>query len=155
MAWEQGRATVEDLLIKRHLEQVPASLDRAEAMLADARRHVSSALLLADTDPSGGYVLAYHAARKSLAAALETQGLRATSAGGHVALYDAVRAQLDPPLGHLLRPFSRMRQRRNQAEYPSSSSPAVTAEEVRTVQATVEQIIDLAERVLPQLEVFR
>jgi hypothetical protein len=59
-----------------------------------------------------------------------------------VAVYDAVRAQLDPPLGSTLRPFTRMRQRRNQAEYPSSTAPAVTATEVRDAQAAVEQIID-------------
>jgi hypothetical protein len=72
-----------------------------------------------------------------------------------VAVYDAVRAQLDPPLGSTLRPFTRMRQRRNQAEYPSSTAPAVTATEVRDAQAAVEQIIDVADRVVPQLEVFR
>ncbi|WP_211675632.1 hypothetical protein [Ornithinibacter aureus] len=69
-------------------------------------------------------------ARKALAAVLEAQGLRATATGGHVVLQDAMEAQFEPPLGHLFKPFNRMRMRRNQAEYASMDNPEVTAEEV-------------------------
>lgn len=66
-----------------------------------------------------------------MAAVLEAQGLRATAAGGHVVLDDAAEAQFEPPLGHLFRPFNRMRVRRNQVEYLSTENPEVTAGEVR------------------------
>jgi YD repeat-containing protein len=61
-----------------------------------------------DEDPEGAYTLAYDAARRALTAVLQNQGPRATSRGGHTAVYEAVRAQLDPPLGSILRPFTNM-----------------------------------------------
>ncbi|MFJ5292462.1 hypothetical protein [Streptomyces sp. NPDC088348] len=61
------------------------------------------------TTPWARTNLIYDAARKALAAALENQGLRATSRGGHIAIRDAALAQFEPPLGKILRPFDRMR----------------------------------------------
>lgn len=87
---------------------------------------------MADTDPQGAYALLYDAARKGLAAVLQAQGLRATAKGGHLILQDAMVVQFDPPLGHLFRPFNRMRQRRNQSEYASTDNPQVTSDEVRS-----------------------
>ncbi|MFC6056039.1 hypothetical protein ACFP50_11365, partial [Streptomyces pratens] len=124
--WNQGRSTVDSLISSGELERVPASRQAAEAELVRARTHVSSARRLLTTDPEGAYTLAYDAARRALAAVLQNQGLRATSRGGHTVIYEAVRAQLDPPLGSILRPFNRMRARRNEVEYRSSEAPAVT-----------------------------
>lgn len=72
--WEQGRATVEDLIQRREVEKVPASADHAQAELAQTRQHLASAKLLLDVDPVGAYSLAYDAARKALAAVLMNQG---------------------------------------------------------------------------------
>ncbi len=104
-----------------------------------------------DTDPEGAYTLAYDAARRALAAVLQNHGLRATSRGGHTAVYEAVRAQLDPPLGSILRPFNRMRARRNEVEYRSSEAPAVTADEVAGDVSKVEALIELAEKAIPNM----
>jgi len=120
--WEQGRTTIERLLADQRLQRVSASRDHADTMLAQARRYAASARFVLQTDADAAYVLAYDAARKGLTAALENQGLRPTSRGGHVALIDAVMAQLDPPLGATLRPVDRMRTRRNRVEYPSPMS---------------------------------
>ena len=117
--WEQGRAEIDGLLVSRRLERVPASREQADRLIAQARNHLVSAAAIASTDPEGGYAMVYDAARKALAAVLENQGLRVTSASGHhQALYDAVAAQLDPPMGAKLRPFLRMKQSRRGAEYP-------------------------------------
>ncbi|MFE7097772.1 hypothetical protein [Streptomyces erythrochromogenes] len=116
-----------------------------------ARTHVGSARQLAATDPEGAYTLAYDAARRALAAVLQNQGLRATSRGGHTVIYEAVRAQLDPPLGSMLRPFNRMRARRNEVEYRSSEAPAVTPDEVTADLAKVEALIELAEKAIPNM----
>ena len=75
--------------------------------------------------------------------------MRATSRGGHTVVYEAVRAQLDPPLGSVLRPFNRMRARRNEIEYRSSEGPAMTPEEVAADLAKVEALIELAEKAIP------
>jgi hypothetical protein len=118
--WDQGRTAIEKMLADRFLQRVPASREHAETMLAQARQYAASARLLAPTNPDAGYVLAYDAARKALTAVLENQGLRPTSRGGHIAVIDAVIAQLDPPLGSTQRTVGRMRTRRNRVEYPGT-----------------------------------
>jgi hypothetical protein len=136
------------------LERVPASRDHADLLLTQARRHLDSARAVAASDPTGAYQLLYDAARKALAAVLESQGLRATSRGGHIAVLDAVSAQLDPPLGSILRPFDRLRRRRNQAEYPSDSQPGFDTEDIARDAPKVQEILDLADKVLGQMSPY-
>ena len=152
--WNQGRATIDALIGSGELERVPPSQQAAEAELVRARTHVDSARLLSEADPEGAYTLAYDAARRALAAVLQNQGLRATSRGGHTAIYEAVRAQLDPPLGSILRPFNRMRARRNEVEYRSSEAPRVTSAEVTADLTKVDALIDLAEKAIPNMPVY-
>lgn len=154
MRWEQGRDTLDGMIRSGELERVPASRDHAEVLLGQARQHLESARAIAGIDPVGSYQLVYDAARKALAAVLENQGLRATSRGGHIAVREAVSAQLDPPLGGVLRPFDRMRRRRNQAEYPSAEHPSMETEDVERDLPKVEQIVDLAAKVLDQMSPF-
>jgi hypothetical protein len=149
--WNQGRSTVDSLISSGRLERVPASRQAAEAELVRARTHIGSAQQLSATDPEGAYTLAYDAARRALAAVLQNQGLRDTSRGGHTVIYEAVRAQLDPPLGSVLRPFNRMRARRNEVEYRSSEAPSVTPEEVAADLKKVEALIGLAEKAIPNM----
>lgn len=154
MKWEQGRETVMALLREGTLEQVAPSRKQADALLEQARRHLNTAALAADDDPVGAYQLVYDAARKALSAILENQGLRATSRGGHVVVLAAVSAQLDPPLGHVLRPFDRMRRRRNDAEYPKQDGQSFEPEDARRDQAKAAAIVELAERVLDEMSPF-
>lgn len=149
--WNQGRATVEAMLSRGGLERVPASQQAAEAELSRSRTHLASARQILASDPEGAYTIAYDAARRALAAVLQNQGLRATSRGGHRAVYEAAQAQLDPPLGSILRPFNRMRARRNEVEYRSSEAPAVTPEEVTADLPKVEAVIDLAEKAIANM----
>jgi hypothetical protein len=83
---------------------------------------------------------------------LENQGLRSTSRGGHLAVIDAVRSQLDPPMGQVLRPADRMRRRRNDAECPSSDVPALSP--VREDAGKVDAIVELATKVLDEMSPF-
>jgi hypothetical protein len=152
--WDQGRAAVDGMLSRGELERVPASRDHADLLVAQAQQHLVAAEAVVAIDPTGAYQLLYDAARKALGAVLENQGLRATSRGGHIAVADAVTAQLDPPLGGVLRPFDRMRRRRNEAEYPIQGRPAVTAEEVGRDLPKVREIVDLAGRVLDQMSPY-
>ena len=105
MRWQQGRDTIEGMIARGELERVSASREHADLLLYQADQHVGSAQAIASSDATGAYQLLYDAARKALAAVLENQGLRATSRGGHIAVLDAVSAQLDPPLGTILRPL--------------------------------------------------
>jgi hypothetical protein len=67
---------------------------------------------------------------------------------------DAVTAQLDPPLGQSLRPFDRMRRRRNGAEYPLPDSPEITAEDVIRDLPKAEEFLTLATKVLDQMRPY-
>lgn len=72
----------------------------------------------------------------------------------HLAVLEAVRAQLDPPMGGALRRFNRMRTKRHDAEYPPTDSPEITAEDVLEDRATAESLIALAAGVLDEMTPF-
>lgn len=154
MRWNQGRELVDRMIAASELQRVPASRDHADRLILQARRHLVSADEIGDDDPAGGYTLVYDAARKALTAMLENQGLRPTTRGGHLAVYEAARAQLDPPMGQVLRPFDRMRRQRHDVEYPPTDAPQISPEDVREDVAKAAAIIDLSERVLDQMSPF-
>ena len=154
MKWQQGRDVIERLLAAGELDRVPPSHDRAVLLLRQADNHLETATIRAQGDPEGAYALLYDAARKALAAILENQGLRSTSAGGHIGLYEAVSAQLDPPLGKVLRPFQRLRRRRNSLEYPDFAEPALKPEGVTAECRTAAEIVSVARRALSEMAPF-
>jgi uncharacterized protein (DUF1330 family) len=98
---------------------------------------------------SGAYQLAYDALRKSAASLLEAQGLRATSRGGHVAVQEVVIAQFGAVV-RAFRSFGRIRRARNSFEYPSSSSPGPTGEDVDDAVAIAAQVHQAARTILDQ-----
>ena len=151
MRWSQGRAEIDAMLRSGELQRVPASREHADNLLDQARQHMVSARAVVANDPAGAYAIGYDASRKALAAVLENQGLRATSRGGHVAVCRSVQAQLDPPLGAVLRPFDRMRRRRNGLEYPDFEAPALTPADVEEDLRRAEAIVELAVRTLDEM----
>ena len=154
MRWEQGRSVIDALLTTRDLERVAASAEHAAELIGQARKHMASAQRIADGDPAGAFQLLYDAARKALCAILENQGLRPTSRGGHIAVLDAVSAQLDPPMGKVLRPFDRLRRRRNDAEYPRQDSSGLETADVLRDIPKIEDILDLAAHVVDQMSPY-
>ena len=154
MRWNQGRATIDKLIADGELQRVPPSREHADQLLAQALKDMESAELLRDSNPKRAYESLYDAARMALTAVLENQGLRPTSRGGHIAPYTAVAAQLDPPMGAVLRPFDRMRRTRNRSEYPSFTTPDVTAGNVTTDLPAAEAIIKTCEGVLDEMSPY-
>jgi len=152
--WNQGRATIDKLIADGELQRVPASRDHADQILVQARKDLASAELLRDSNPKRAYESLYDAARMALTAVLENQGLRPTSHGGHIAPYSAIVAQLDPPMGAVLRPFDRMRRMRNRAEYPSFTTPEVTADNVNTDLSGATAIVEICENILDEMSPF-
>jgi hypothetical protein len=75
-------------------------------------------------------------------------------AAADVVVLEAVGAQLDPPLGQVLRPFDRMRRRRNDAEYPKQDGQTFEPDDARRDQAKAAAIVELAERVLDEMSPF-
>jgi len=145
---------IERMLAHGELQRVPASRSQADRLLRQAREHLDSAMDICQRDAAGGYAMAYDAARKALTAVLENQGLRPTTRGGHLAVFHAVRAQLDPPMGKVVMPFDRMRRRRNDVEYPPTDAPEIAADDVRDEVPKVEAIVQLSERIVDQMSPF-
>lgn len=125
-------------------------------MIATARRHIESATTSAGSDPEGALALAYDAARTTATALLGHQGLRPTSAGGHIAVVEAINTQFPGVEG--LKSIDRLRRRRNQAEYPDPRDyDPVTKDEVDDAIAAASACVNAAEKLLdvPQLGLFR
>ncbi len=130
MRWEQGRATLEQMIDAKELQRVPASREHADRLLAESQRHVASARDIVDSDPEGAHQLLYDGVRKALTAILANEGLRPTTSGGHGAVYTAVAGQLEPPMGAVLRSFDRMRRQRHAIEYPAMEAEPVLPEDI-------------------------
>lgn len=154
--WNKGSEVIERQLEDRHLETVPADADTVERLVDTARRHIASATTNAASDPEGALALAYDAARKTATALLAHQGLRPTSAGGHIGVVEAINAQFPGVDG--LKSIDRLRRRRNQAEYPDPRDyDPVTTDEVEDAIAAATACVAAAEKLLevPQLGLFR
>lgn len=151
LRWEQGRNVVDDLLGKRNLEHVPANTEHAQRLLKQARRHAASAVTLRDDDLELAFTAAYDAARKALTAVLAIQGLRPTSAGGHLSVYYSSLAQFEPPMGRKIKPFDWMRRARNEAEYPHAGSAELDVDDVDEAIAAADEIIKLSTTLIETL----
>jgi hypothetical protein len=152
-SWPTGIQTIKELVAAGNLQKVAPSVESATASLEAAGKHLDSAMLLAEADADGAYTLLYDAARKSLSAVLQAQGLRATSRGGHYAIQEAITAQFTkPPPRDAFRPFARLRRTRNQIEYDDIS--AITAEDVRADESVVRALHAMAMQLVAVLPVF-
>jgi hypothetical protein len=93
---------------------------------------------------------AYDASRQACLALLAQQGLRPTTAGGHYAVEEAIRAQF----GGGLRAFGGLRRRRNELEYPLYPTEIASAAEAAETLKTASEIINAVAQLLPNLEFF-
>lgn len=130
MIWSPGHERVRALVDAGELEQVEPSVEVAQRLVRDAEQHVASArAIVATSDFTGAYQLAYDALRKSAAALLAVQGLRATSRGGHIAVQDTAIEQFGQTVG-AFKAFGRLRRNRNRFEYPGDSASEPTNDDV-------------------------
>ncbi len=149
MAWERGRARIEELLASGELEQVEPNNEHANRLLAESASHLEAVDRVLDVDAAGALQLAYDAARKAAVALLAVQGLRSTTKGGHIAVQEAVVAQFGGSAG--MKAFARlglMRRQRHAAEYPTESTPPVTRRDADTVAKDARAVVSAAESLL-------
>ncbi len=147
--WGQGRTTIDEMLAAGRLERVPPSRDAADALLDKAATHLQSAAALAAADVELAYDALHAANRKALTATLLVQGLRPTRDAGHTGVFEAARAQLHPPLGPTLAPYTRIRRARNAGDY-LDELPA-SADDIAADLPLCRAIVDMAARVVDQL----
>lgn len=143
-AWKRGAPTIRDLVRQGDLDRVAASVDLANRLLMEAETNLASAEMVQHQDPGGAVQLGYDAARKAATSLLAAQGLRPTSAGGHVAVQRAVIAQF----GNQFNQFGRMRRRRHEQEYPSIDSPTATEDDAIEMISFARIAIERAREVL-------
>ncbi|WP_109506881.1 HEPN domain-containing protein [Nocardioides speluncae] len=149
--WPLGADDVSGMIERGELELVQASPDHAGLLISQAEGHLQAAAPLTEVHPSSAYNLLYDAARLALTAALAKQGLRPTRAGGHLAVQEAVEAQLGPNVRHVIRAFRMLRRRRNDNEYPSLDTLPITAEEAEDSLQDARDIVDIMRKLLPRL----
>lgn len=148
MTWAPGRDRIDHLLASGELERVTPDLAVARRLLTDAAKHLDTAASGMDSgDLSGAYQLAYDALRKSAAALLAAQGLRATSRGGHIAVQDAVTAQFGATV-RAFKSFSRIRRTRNTFEYPDTDTGGPTSNDVQDAVTTATNAKNAAATIL-------
>jgi hypothetical protein len=157
--WNQGRSEIDELLKQGHLQRVHPNREQADGQIAQAQRHLTSAehVLTHLNDFEGCAALLYDAARKALNAILSNEGLRTTTSGGHLALYNAVLAQLVPPLGDIIKPFDRLRRQRNRSEYQSPDNQPTAPLSAANLKDDIEKskaIVEACARVLDAMPVF-
>lgn len=130
-------STLDDLRSKGLIEPVEPDEGTASQWLDDASRHLEAAAKIADLDLSGAYVLAYDAARKSVAAALLMAGHRVLSRpGSHQALAQYADSLTAETGEQALKRFDRLRRNRNRSEYGSRTfGKAEVQEAIETAHA--------------------
>ncbi len=141
---------VERLLGDGMLQQVQGAEAHGQPWLDRARRTLSAAASLADTEPASACTLAYDGARFACMDLLAHQGLRPTTRGGHLGLEEAVRAQF----GDAFKPFRDLRIRRNELEYPTHPDEPVEAHEAHEALDAAGAIVAAADKLLPHLAFF-
>lgn len=129
--WTIGETEIEQMIKDEQIEEVVASAEHSQLLLEQADGHLNSAAPLVQSDPPSALTLIYDGARKSMAAVLAKQGLRATRKGGHIAVQRAVGAQLGNQGRPVTRAFSRLRRERNDNEYPDVGHVPITDTEAQ------------------------
>jgi hypothetical protein len=89
-------AEVDSLVATRALRRMPPDPETARTELVVARRHVDSAAVLIDSDPTLAFVALYDAMRKAVTAHMRSRGYRVTTGpGAHVKTGRYAGAALD------------------------------------------------------------
>ena len=153
-AWACGRAEILGMLERRELTQVTANPELARAPAGDGPAASDQRLApWRAAIPILAYAAVYDAIRKALSAMLQTQGLRATTSGDHVAVMRAVQAQFGASMGAILRPIDRIGTTRHEAEYPGQAT-YIDEDTVLDDLPRAEAVVEAAAEALPHLTVF-
>ncbi len=151
MTWAPGRDVLERLVAEGQLTHISGSAADGTQLIASASALLLSATREQSANPEAAYVLGYDAARKACTALIAQQGLRTRTTGHHVTVEQVVRAQFGGPFHD----FGALRRRRTEIEYPQRPGDEITADEVAVSLAIVESIVEVATKILPDLDIFR
>lgn len=148
--WPQGEATIERMISTGHLQMITGVQANGPPWLDKAAKTLHTAQGIIEDDPESAYILVYDAVRHACTGLLAQQGLRPTTAGGHYAVEEAVRAQF----GSRFKPLGTLRRRRNELEYPAYPGDHVDEHETRDALADAHTMLEATSKLLPHLGFF-
>ncbi|MDR0626309.1 MAG: hypothetical protein LBG11_03470, partial [Bifidobacteriaceae bacterium] len=97
--WAKGKLVVERLIEEGRLDVVVPDEAVVQRQISYASQHLGAAREQVERFPLPAFTNAYDAARLTMSAALERQGLRARSAGAHLTVEEATAAQIGTAVG--------------------------------------------------------
>ncbi len=148
--WSRGEPEIELLVASGALQQIVKAASDGKPLLKRAEQTLLVARAAIEIEPDVAYATAYDAARIAATALLIQQGLRPTSAGGHLAVERALIAQF----GQGFREFSTMRRRRNEIEYPLQFQEQGSAAEADQAIQTAQRFLGTAATLIGELGFF-
>ena len=133
-----------EALATRDLERVKPNMGAAGERITDARRHVTSARALAESDPTLAIAACHDAIRKSFTAHMTAKGLRPRGGeGAHRIVLDYARHELTPVVASEdLDDAEDIRKDRALAEYGDFASRQLDSEHVRWAAEVAERIVN-------------
>jgi HEPN domain len=139
-----------EALATRDMERVTANVAAAGQRINDARRHVRSARLLSEDDPTLAIAACHDAIRKAITAHMIAAGLRPRGGeGAHRIVLDYARHEL-PEMIALddLREADDIRRDRGVAEYGDFARNQLTTAHIQAAAEVAERIVIAIARVL-------
>ncbi|WP_394253547.1 hypothetical protein [Arthrobacter pityocampae] len=152
--WEQGRATIDAMLLDGELSTVAPNKEWASTLIDLAEEHIGAADKIINVSALTAFQTYYDAVHKIFDAILVNQGLRGTGKGGHIALQRAAKAQLVPPLGDLVDDFHWMRQLRNAGDYPVPDKKLADSEDAVEAQTVAKGLVAKARILIEQMPAY-
>lgn len=150
--WPRGADEMRALLAEGAFEEITPDTALARAILDQAAQAIAAAHDHRGTFPSSAFTTAYDAARLSVNALLEHQGLRIKPNKGHLTARDVVAHQLDATLA---REFDGIRRMRHATEYPTPSSNAITPSDVDDALAVASKLHGATAQLIEVMGAFR
>ncbi len=133
-------STVDRLIDVGRIARISRDQRLIKQLLEHANLHIESAELLIGCDDSiAAFQIAYDAVRKLCAALLVHHGFRATSRGGHHALFECV-SELSDELRMYLADFEVLRRQRNAYEYPAAAGKSPSDSQIQHAVATARAV---------------
>ena len=143
MSEDRSKAWLADALATRDLERVRPNMGAAGERINDARRHVRSARLIAEDDPTLAIAACHDAIRKAITAHLAASGLRPRSGEGahRIVLTYAAACLADEVAEDDLEEADNIRKDRAVAEYGDFAARQLTPDHVRAAADTADRIV--------------
>jgi hypothetical protein len=140
----RGSAWLRDTLATRTLERLKPNMGAAGERINDARRHVASARLLAESDVTLALAACHDAIRKAITAHMSASGYRPhRGEGAHKIVLDYARHELpDAITADDLADAERIRRDRALAEYGEFAARQITSDHVRRSADVAERVVN-------------